>query len=143
MRLKNIAFVALLVSSCALAEELVVYRSPDCGCCGKWLQHVKQHFSIKDVVTDDMQAIKQRYRVTASLASCHTAIIGSYVIEGHVPADDIEKLLKTRPNIAGLAVPGMPSGTPGMEMAGKKESYDVLSFDANGKTAVFSHHAGN
>jgi len=136
----------LLTSSYAMAaEEISVYRSPTCSCCGQWLEHIKQHhFAIKDIVTDDVETIKRKYNVISSLASCHTAIINQYVIEGHVPATDIEKLLKIKPkNIIGLTVPGMPIGTPGMEMGGKKQAYDVLSFDENGKTAIFSHHSGN
>ena len=147
MNLKNMGVtLMLLTSSYAMAtEEIIVYRSSTCSCCGQWLEHIKQHnFAIKDIVTDDVQTIKKKYNIGASLTSCHTAIINQYVIEGHVHAIDIEKLLKTNPkNIIGLTVPGMPIGTPGMEMGSKKQAYDVFSFDANGKMDIFSHHSGN
>lgn len=122
-------------------KEMTVYRSPTCGCCGKWIEHAKQnHFVIKDIVTDDMQAIKQKYGVPEKLASCHTAIVDGYVIEGHVPAADIDKLLKTKPKVTGISAPGMPMGSPGMEMGGKAADYDVVSFDNAGNVQVFSTH---
>ncbi len=90
--------------------DIVVYRSPSCGCCGKWLEHLKQNnFNVKDIVTDDVQAIKDKYGVSKAMASCHTAIVDGYVVEGHVPANDIKTLLKTKPKVVGIAVPGMPS----------------------------------
>ena len=87
-----------------------------------------------------MQAIKEKYSVPRNMASCHTAIIDGYVIEGHVPAADIKRLLKIRPKVVGISVPGMPSGTPGMEMGGRKDPYQVISFDKEGHYQVFSHH---
>lgn len=123
------------------APEMTVYRSPTCGCCGKWLEHVRQNnFTIKDVISDDMQAIKEKYGVPEKLASCHTAIVDGYVIEGHVPAGDIEKLLQTKPKVVGIAAPGMPMGSPGMEMGGQKQEYRVMSFDKDGKVEVFAEH---
>ena len=92
------------------------------------------------LVTDDISKLKQKYGITAKLASCHTAIIGGYVIEGHVPAADIKRLLSEKPDIVGLAVPEMPVGTPGMEMGTRKDSFSVLTFDKNGKTTVFKHY---
>lgn len=143
--LKTLLAAGLLAAgSAALAEEMVVYRSPTCGCCEKWLAHLQQNnFTIKDIVTDDIQAIKAKHGVTPELASCHTAIINGYVIEGHVPASDIKNLLKTKPKVAGLAVPGMPAGTPGMEMGAKKDAYDVVSFDSNNHIQVFNSYKGN
>ncbi len=124
-------------------KEMTVYRSPTCGCCGKWIEHVKQnHFAIKDIVSDDMQAIKKKYGVPENLASCHTAIVDGYVIEGHVPAADIEKLLQTKPKVIGISAPGMPMGSPGMEMGGRADDYDVVSFDSAGSVQVFSAHKG-
>jgi len=131
----------LMIGTAATADEMTVYRSPTCGCCGKWLEHVKQNgFSVKDIVTNDVQAIKNSHGVGAELASCHTAIIDGYVVEGHVPASDINKLLQTKPDIAGIAAPGMPVGSPGMEMGGKADDYDVIGFDRDGKARVFSSH---
>lgn len=124
-------------------SEMTVYRSPTCGCCGKWLEHAKQNnFTIKDMVSDDMQAIKEKYGVPEKLASCHTAIVDGYVIEGHVPAGDIQKLLQMKPKVIGIAAPGMPMGSPGMEMGGQKDAYRVISFDKDGKLEVFAEHEG-
>ncbi len=143
--LKIVLAVGLAVVSVAVkAEEIVVYRSPTCGCCEKWLAHLQTDgFTIKDNVTNDVNAIKTKHGVTPKLASCHTATINGYVVEGHVPVDDIKKMLKTKPEIVGIAVPGMPVGTPGMEMGGKKEQYDVVSFDSKGNTQLFNSYKGN
>ena len=123
--------------------DIVVYRSPTCECCGKWLEHLKKNnFNVKDIVTDDVQAIKNKYGVSEAMASCHTAIVDGYVIEGHVPANDIMKLLKTKPKIVGIAVPGMPSGTPGMEMGDRKDSYNVMSFDKENHYEIFNSYEG-
>ncbi|WP_255210917.1 DUF411 domain-containing protein [Methylogaea oryzae] len=124
------------------AMEITVYRSPSCGCCGKWLEHMAKHgFQVNDMVTEDMDAIKRKFGVSPKLASCHTAFINGYVIEGHVPAGDVKKLLTDKPAVAGIAVPGMVSGSPGMEMGGKKEPFAVLSFDKAGKSAAFSEYS--
>jgi hypothetical protein len=115
--------------------DIVVYRSPSCECCGKWLEHLKKNnFNVKDIVTEDVQAIKNKSGVSAAMASCHTAIVDGYVIEGHVPANDIMNLLKTKPKIVGISVPGMPKGTPGMEMGDRKDSYKVMSFDKENRS---------
>ena len=123
--------------------DIVVYRSPTCECCGKWLEHLKKNnFNVKDIATDDVQAIKNKYGVSEAMASCHTAIVDGYVIEGHVPANDIMKLLKTKPKIVGIAVPGMPSGTPGMEMGDRKDAYNVMSFDKENHYEIFHSYEG-
>lgn len=123
--------------------EIEVYRSPSCGCCGKWVDHLKQNqFAVKDIITENVQAVKDKYGISQELASCHTALVGGYVVEGHVPADDIKTMLKTKPKIAGITVPGMPSGTPGMEMGGRKDDYQVLSFDEKKQTQVFKDYKG-
>ncbi|MBF6647167.1 DUF411 domain-containing protein [Methylobacter sp. BlB1] len=121
--------------------DIVVYRSPTCSCCGKWLEHLKQNnFNVKDIVTDEVQAIKGKYGVPNEMASCHTALVNGYVIEGHVPANDINALLKTKPKVVGIAVPGMPAGTPGMEMGGRKDPYQVVSFDSEKHYQVFNSY---
>jgi hypothetical protein len=121
--------------------DIEVHRSPTCSCCGKWVEHLKQNnFNVKDIVSDDVQAIKDQYGITKELASCHTALINGYAIEGHVPADDIKTLLKNKPKLVGITVPGMPSGTPGMEMGGKKDAYQVISFDKNKQSQVFNSY---
>lgn len=121
--------------------DIVVYRSPTCGCCSKWLDHLKKHqFNVEDIVTDDVASIKKKHGVPDNLASCHTAIVDGYVIEGHVPAADIKSLLKMKPKVIGLSVPGMVSGSPGMEMGGRKDPFQVVSFDKEGKTQIYNNY---
>jgi hypothetical protein len=121
--------------------DIVVNRSPTCSCCGKWIEHLKQNnFNVKDIVSDDVQALKDKYNVTQELASCHTALVNGYVVEGHVPAKDIRTLLKNKPDVVGITVPGMPSGTPGMEMGGRKDTYQVISFDKKNQHQVFNSY---
>ncbi len=117
---------------------ITVYKSPTCGCCAKWIDHVKAHgFEVVTHDTNDMSRVKAMTGVPGKLASCHTAIVDGYVIEGHVPADLIQRLLEERPEVVGLAVPGMPMGSPGMEGL-YKEAYDVLAFQRDGSTTVFA-----
>lgn len=146
-RFKLLSAILLAFSMTSMAEEspankaMTVYRSSTCGCCSKWKEHADlNRFIIKDIVSDDMQAIKKKYGVPEKLASCHTAIVDGYVIEGHVPAADIEKLLKIKPKVVGIAAPGMPMGSPGMEMGGKQDDYNVVSFDSAGNYQIFSEH---
>jgi hypothetical protein len=121
------------------AINIVVNRSPTCSCCAKWVEHLQQNnFKVEDIVTNDVQSIKDKYGVTKDLASCHTALVNGYVVEGHVPADDIKKLLKDKPHVIGIAVPQMPGGTPGMEMGGRKDPYQVISFDEKNQHQVFN-----
>lgn len=120
-------------------RAMTVYKDPSCGCCSKWVDHVKQAgFTVTVLETSDMDGVKTSLGVPAALASCHTARVGAYSIEGHVPADLIVRLLKERPVARGLAVPGMPVGSPGMEMGSQKDPYDVLLFDKAGKTKVYA-----
>ena len=139
--LASFGFSACAEQTGAGGPEMTVYRSPTCGCCGKWLEHARQSgFKINDVISDDMDTIKARYGVPEKLASCHTAIVDGYVVEGHVPAGDIQKMLQAKPQVAGLAAPGMPMGSPGMEMGGRQDAYHVVSFDKSGKAEVFAEH---
>lgn len=125
----------------AEAAEMVVYHDPNCGCCGKWIEHMEQHgFSVESVHESNMNAIKQKLGVPENLPSCHTATVDGYVIEGHVPAEDVMKLLKDRPQAKGLSVPGMPLGSPGMEYNNQRQAYDVVLFDEAGNTSVFNHY---
>lgn len=122
----------------AAKPVIEVYRSQGCSCCGAWLEHMRAaQFDVKDHILEDNSAIKTRYGVTSELASCHTAVVNGYVVEGHVPASDIKRLLTDKPKVSGLTVPGMPVGTPGMEMGSKKDAYQVISFDKNHTTQVF------
>ena len=125
-----------------LANELIVYRSPTCGCCGKWIEHAEAAgFTVKDEVTEDMSAIKAQYGVPQNLTSCHTTVVGDYVVEGHIPIEDVQRLLVEQPDIAGIAVPGMPIGSPGMESGDYVEPYTVFSFTESGETAAFAEHS--
>jgi len=128
--------------SAKTGHEIVMYKSPTCGCCGNWAEHLRDAgFTVKEVKREDMDVIKAQYGVPEKLASCHTALVDGYIIEGHVPAADVERLLKERPNIAGLTAPGMPQNSPGMQNKGQKpEGYDVLAFDKNGNATVYSHY---
>jgi len=118
------------------------YRSPTCSCCGRWVEHMQDAgFQVDDRIAEDMEAVKQELGVPTDLASCHTAVVGGYVIEGHVPATDVQRLLAERPNVAGLAAPGMPVGSPGMETGDTAQPYTIYSFTAAGDVAVFQEHS--
>lgn len=121
-------------------ETITVYKSPTCGCCSKWVRHLEENgFMVEAIDREDMNTIKTTTKIPRRLASCHTATVGDYVIEGHVPAADIKRLLQERPAVRGLAVPGMPMGSPGME-GPRQDKYDVLTFTQSGDTAVFSQY---
>lgn len=125
----------------AAGEEVVMYKDPNCGCCGKWAEHMRASgFAVKEVSSTAMSAVKREAGVPQALASCHTAKIGGYVVEGHVPAADVRRLLAEKPKVAGIAAPGMPAGSPGMEGPFPAERYDVVSFDADGKHRTFASH---
>jgi len=130
------------VSQAKQTKEIIMYKSPNCECCDGWAKHLrKAGFTVKVNKRDDMDAIKAANGVPEKLASCHTALIGGYVIEGHVPASDVERLLKERPDIVGLTAPGMPMKSPGMQAVGKQpKNYDVLAFSKDGTSKVFSHY---
>ena len=120
--------------------EITVYKSPRCGCCGGWVSHLRRNgYAVKVFHKDDLDAIKRKAGVTDNLASCHTAFVSSYAIEGHVPAASIDRLLAELPSVRGLAVPGMPGGSPGMESA-DKEPYAVLAFDNKGRTQLYDRY---
>ncbi|HEU0015764.1 MAG TPA: DUF411 domain-containing protein [Longimicrobium sp.] len=117
--------------------RLVVYKSPTCGCCIKWVDHVKAAgFDVEVHDTANVAPVKRANGLPQHLDSCHTALVNGYVIEGHVPAEVIARLLRERPNVAGIAVPGMPMGSPGME-GPTKQPYDVVAFTKDGKVSVY------
>ncbi|MDT8340705.1 MAG: DUF411 domain-containing protein [Longimicrobiales bacterium] len=125
------------------AEGVIqVFKSPTCGCCGAWIDHLEEAgFRVEVVDTPNMLAVKGELGLPGELASCHTARIAGYLVEGHVPARDIQRMLLDRPDIRGLAVPGMPVGSPGMEVPGQAaDPYDVVAFDARGQTSVYARH---
>ena len=118
--------------------RITVYKDPSCGCCKNWIEHLIKHgYAVDAKDTPAMADVKRTLGVPDALTSCHTAVVNGYLIEGHVPASDIARLLKQKPKVAGLAVPGMVTGSPGME-GPTKQHYKVLSFDNNGKTKVFA-----
>ena len=115
-----------------------VFKSATCGCCAKWNDHMRTAgFTVNSTDLPDVAVMKDKHGVPAPLRSCHTAVVGGYVIEGHVPADVIKKLLRERPAVVGIAVPGMPMGSPGME-GSRVDSYNVMSFDKSGATKVYA-----
>jgi hypothetical protein len=122
--------------------SITVYKSPQCGCCKTWVEHLrKEGFEVTANDVDDMPAIKAKLGVPGALGSCHTAVVGEYVVEGHVPGADIRRLLAEKPKVAGIAVPGMPVGSPGMEIPGvPADKYDVIAFAKDGKHRVFASH---
>ena len=129
-------------TSRATGPQMTVYRSASCGCCTAWGSHIASAgFRMEDHVIEDMDAVKKARGVSPQQASCHTAVVEGYVIEGHVPASAIKRLLKERPNIRGLAVPGMPMGSPGMEVVGvEAERFEVLAVAHDGTTSVFARY---
>lgn len=132
------ALPALAASKLPLVE---VFKSPTCGCCGAWVDHLKEAgFTVKVVEVDDTTVTRKRYGLPDKFGSCHTGIVNGYVVEGHVPAAEIKRLLVTKPSAIGLAVPGMPVGSPGMEYGDRKDPYDVYLIDKTGRETIFAHY---
>jgi hypothetical protein len=129
-------------AAAAKPMPITVYKDPSCGCCKNWVDHLRANGFAPDVHDrNDMDALKDSLGVPATLRSCHTAVVEKYVIEGHVPAADVKRLLATKPaKTVGVAVPGMPAGSPGMEMGGRVDRYDVIAFAAGGATRIFARH---
>lgn len=120
--------------------EVMVYKTPTCGCCSKWVDHLEANgFKVKSKNLADVTPVKRMNGVPLQLSSCHTAIIGGYFVEGHVPAEDVKRLLEERPDVAGIAVPRMPEGSPGME-GPNPEPYSVLAVKKDGSIEVFARH---
>ena len=122
--------------------KMLVVKDPSCGCCDAWASHMRAAgFPVEVIETADMNAVKARLGVPRALASCHTAEVGGYVIEGHVPAGEVKRLLAQKPQARGLAVPGMPVGSPGMEVEGAApDTYEVVLFDASGRSTFARYH---
>ncbi len=143
-------FLLAALGSAALARpvwaapaRIEVYKSPTCGCCSAWVDHVTRAgfaVDVRDVDQDTLYALKAKAGVTADLASCHTGFVEGYVIEGHVPAGDIDRLLRERPEALGLTVPGMPVGSPGMEMGETREAFETRLLLRDGRSVLFQRH---
>jgi len=115
-----------------------VFRTATCGCCQKWVEHMAAAgFAPEVEVLPTLDAVKDESKIPGDLRSCHTALVGGYVVEGHVPADVVHRLLKEKPKVAGISVPGMPIGSPGMEQGDRKDPYDIVAFTRDGKTRVY------
>jgi hypothetical protein len=128
-------------SAAAESSMILVYKNPNCSCCAGWVQHLKDAgFAVTVEETSDLQPVRKRLGVPADLAACHTAEVDGYILEGHVPAAAVRRLLEKRPTAIGLAVPGMPAGSPGME-GGAPQRYDVVLFGATGRQP-FMHFVG-
>jgi hypothetical protein len=144
--LAGLAGIAVLLAmgsvSAVGGTPMVVYKNPSCGCCTKWAEHLdEQGFDTEVRPVDNLDAVKQEAGVPASMASCHTAKVAGYFVEGHVPAADIRRLLKEKPDIAGLTVPGMPLGSPGMEVPGRSPMhYKVYAIDHQGTARIYASH---
>ncbi len=136
------AFGGLFLMQSVNAEpQMTVYKSATCGCCNKWIKHMEDNgFDVKAVDVLDVNHVKQQYGLSYEHASCHTAVVDGYVIEGHVPALDVKRLLSEKPDVLGLSVPGMPVGSPGMEMGDRVDHYSVIAMDKDGNAKVFNQY---
>jgi len=144
LRIVPLLSLWVVLSTAAWAAEalpkVTVYKSPTCGCCGKWISHLRENgFTVEGVDMENLRWVKRISGIGPQEQSCHTARVGSYVIEGHVPAEDIKRLLAEKPDATGLTVPGMPQGSPGMESP-RPEHYEVLLLKKDGSTEVFARH---
>jgi hypothetical protein len=123
----------------AAGTEITVYATPTCGCCGAWMEHMRENgFTVTAVYQDDLTAIREKHKMPRELTSCHIGVVEGFAVEGHVPAPVVRRLLRERPEILGIATPGMPAGSPGMELPdGSTTPYEVYSYDETGPVGVF------
>ena len=134
--------ILLVATVPAAGPQVTVFKTRTCSCCSKWVEHLKANgFEVKVQEVDSTAEYQKKYGVPRQLMSCHTAVVNGYAIEGHVPAREIQRLLKEQPKAKGLAVPGMPFGSPGME-ASRSEAYSVMVFDAEGHATVYQSYPG-
>lgn len=141
LRVLFIAAVSPVVWAAPDTLVVDVYKSPTCGCCSKWVDHLKANgFKVRSHNTNDVVAHKARLGVPYGYGSCHTAEVGGYLVEGHVPAKEIKRLLKEKPRARGLVVPGMVTGSPGMEAGSRKDPYEVFLVNRDGSTQTYAHY---
>ncbi|KXO06595.1 CopG protein [Moritella sp. JT01] len=139
--LKPVLLTSSLIGSVALAEEMTVYKSQYCGCCTEWAEQMEDAgFSLTVINNEYMSDVKNQYGVPNNLRSCHTAIVNDYIIEGHVPAADIKKLLAQNKRVTGIATPGMPQSAPGMDVPGASDTYQVVAFNKAGMQYVYNEY---
>ena len=141
----GILVAAVIGVSCTQAPaetaEITVYKTSTCGCCKSWIRHLRANgFTVNAYDVQNLDQIARQNGVSPQLRSCHTARIGNYVVEGHVPAQDIKRLLAEKPNVTGLTVPGMPQSAPGMDVPGNKDPYNVYAFKTDGSTSVYARY---
>jgi hypothetical protein len=136
-----LALPLLAAPARAALPQVRVFKSPYCECCGAWGEHLKAAgFEVKVTEVTDTTAARKRLAMPDKFGSCHTATVGNCVLEGHVPAEEVKRLLASSPRAVGLAVPAMPVGSPGMEMGSRKDPYDVFLVDPSGQGSVFAHY---
>ena len=136
-----IGFGGLVAAQRPAAPVVEVFKSPTCGCCANWVKHLEANgFRTKVTDVEDMTTVKTKYGVPGRLHSCHTGVVNGYVLEGHVPAKEVHRLVAEKPAVVGVAVPGMPIGSPGMEAGSTIQRYDVLTFTKQGQTTVFASY---
>ncbi|AMO22425.1 DUF411 domain-containing protein [Ramlibacter solisilvae] len=147
MKRRSLLLIAAGAASAAALPALAglpqveVFKTPQCGCCTDWVEHLKAAgFPVKVTVVEDTAPVRKRHGIPDKLGSCHTGVVAGYAVEGHVPAADVKRLLAMKPVAAGLSVPGMPAGSPGMEMGGRQDPYQVLLVDKAGRTMVFASY---
>lgn len=133
--------LGLPVMAAPQLPQVHVFKSPYCGCCGAWVDHLEASgFTVKVTDVDDTTAARKRLGMPDNFGSCHTASVAGYVLEGHVPAEEVKRMLAEKPSAVGLAVPGMPPGSPGMEVGDRKDPYDVFLISKDGRAAVYAHY---
>ncbi|MBA4178103.1 MAG: metal-binding protein [Leptothrix sp. (in: Bacteria)] len=136
-----VSWVALPALSASPLPEVQVFKSPTCGCCGAWVTHMRSTgFTVKVIEVNDAGVERKRLGMPDRYGSCHTATVDGYLLEGHVPAAEVKRLLAKRPKALGLAAPGMPQSAPGMDVPGRKDPYQVLLVDASGQSSVFANY---
>lgn len=144
LRKRALRFMPLTLIACAelaAAQTIEVVKSPYCGCCGHWVEYLRaEGFDVHVIEAEDVTPVARAADVPDDLRSCHIATIAGYAIEGHVPTSDIRRLLAERPEAAGIAVPGMPIGSPGMEQGDRKQAYQTVLFTRDGRRQVFAQH---
>jgi len=140
-KLKTLFLALSFFTSGVIAADFTIYKSPYCGCCTAWAEQIEEAgFNVTIVEQANNNQLRKEHSISSELTSCHTGIVEGYAIEGHVPVEDIKRLLREKPAVAGLAVPGMPASSPGMDVPGNTDPYQVIVFRKDGKKAVYNQY---